>query len=206
MWPVDPEAGGTWIAVNDAGLAMTLLNGSWCEQTDLRQSTASRGTIIPQLIACRSIGSVVAAGASLVAAAFEPFTLVAVHHAQVAVIANVGTTVSHRTDSLSQPLFFTSSSLGSDLVLAPRRALFDAMLGASASPVVAQDAFHRHQWEGRSEISICMSRPDAATVSHTIIDVTEREVAMQYAAADSGSRFGHPFVSRLPRAAGRNLR
>ena len=73
---------------------------------------------------------------------------------------------------------FTSSGLGDHLVESPRRELFNEML-QNRSPSM-QDAFHRHQWADRPHLSVCMSRPDARTVSHTRIHVTPQRATMLY--------------------------
>jgi hypothetical protein len=86
------------------------------------------------------------------------------------------------TGCLTGPLLFTSSSLGDDLVLAPRRALFARMVEGQPSSRIfgAQAAFHRHQWRNRPAVSVVMTRPDAATVSRTAIDIDARIVTMRY--------------------------
>src|SRR5262249_38704791 len=58
IMPVDPDSDGTWIAVNDAGLAMVLLNrnpaGACVRPATLRPS---RGEIIPGLLRCDDLNS-----------------------------------------------------------------------------------------------------------------------------------------------------
>jgi len=87
IMPVDQSSGGTWIAVNDAGLCATLLN--WNRQRSAKWedglggqpvpdgvSPASRGEVIPHLL---SAGSVAEAAAMLEAwdmPRFMPFRLV----------------------------------------------------------------------------------------------------------------------------------
>src|SRR5206468_9651830 len=43
MMPIDPVSGGTWIAVNDAGLAMTLLNANFAQPVLRRASGSGAG-------------------------------------------------------------------------------------------------------------------------------------------------------------------
>src|SRR5262245_1155365 len=51
LMPIDPVSGGTWVAVTDAGIAITLLN-AYPKPRDPNAPTprVSRGTIIPRLI------------------------------------------------------------------------------------------------------------------------------------------------------------
>jgi hypothetical protein len=67
---------------------------------------------------------------------------------------------------------FTSSGLGDALVEGPRRRLFERLvLGAEDSWLDGQSRFHRHRWPGQPELSVWMERPDARTVSRSVIDV-----------------------------------
>jgi hypothetical protein len=45
---------------------------------------------------------------------------------------------------------------------------------------MGQRVFHRHAWPARPEISVLMSRPDAATVSRTVLDVSDGAIRMHY--------------------------
>jgi hypothetical protein len=188
VWPADPVSGGTWIAVNDCGVAMALLNRNPRINTSRDLQPRSRGTIIPQLIGRQSLESVLAAATGLTSTEFEPFTLLVLHGTQIAVLTSAGGRLSFRSRVLSQPLLFTSSSLGDHVVLQPRRALFEAMVKRSEHPLRGQAAFHRHRWKSRPEVSVCMSRADAATVSLAVIDVGAHEFSMCYTALGSDSR------------------
>jgi hypothetical protein len=190
VWPEDPLSGGTWIGANDAGLVMVLLNrtpGSRSLVADRigRAATPrqhSRGTIIPLLLGLDCLASVLNRAAALPAAEFEPFTLLVIKSSQIAVVRNTGARTIVRSGILSRPLMFTSSSLGDDLVERPRRELFARLVAAPAAPLPGQAAFHRHRWPGRPEISVCMRRRDAATVSRTLVDVDvfRPEVVLRY--------------------------
>jgi hypothetical protein len=82
--------------------------------------------------------------------------------------------------SLVQPVMFTSSSLGDAMVETARRLLFEQLVLDGDDWLQGQFQFHRHQWSRRPEISVQMSRGDAATVSRTTIDVTSRNIDVQY--------------------------
>jgi hypothetical protein len=85
-----------------------------------------------------------------------------------------------RSLDLSRPLFFTSSSLGDELAARWRAPLFATLVERGANRLEDQATFHRHRWNERPELSVLMNRSDAATVSITTIDVTDRRIHMRY--------------------------
>jgi hypothetical protein len=179
VWPLDPVSGGTWIAGNDAGLLLVLLNRHprACGKGPGRMS---RGIVIPALADLASVEEVVARAEELSSLDLAPFTLVVLRRRQVAVIRTGGRALSVRTGRLVRPLLFTSSSLGDHRVVAPRRELFRRLVGTSGAPLAGQQAFHRHVWATRPDISVRMSRADAATVSRTVVDVQGDRLQMRY--------------------------
>jgi hypothetical protein len=76
----------------------------------------------------------------------------------------------------------TSSGLGDELVANPRRRLFDEMISSSADWPQSQDAFHRHVWTGSERTSVWMTRPEAQTMSRTIVELGPAEMSMRYEA------------------------
>lgn len=180
MWPRDPTSGGTWIGANDRGIAMAVLNRNSGQPPMKAHATVSRGTIVPQLLRIRTVTSVMASAAALPAERFEPFTLLVLQGRALAVITNVNGRMTIATRRLSVPIVFTSSSLGDHFVDGPRRALFASLVEESEAPLAGQALFHRHCWPDRPEISVLMSRTDAATVSRTVLDVTDSTIAMRY--------------------------
>lgn len=180
-FPVDPLSGGTWIGLNDAGLALALLNSN----TDGNPATGprqSRGTIIPPLLACKTFEDLVERAHAIVAEDFAAFRLVAIHAGRIAVILGNGRDLSCRTDTINRPVVFTSSSLGDHVVAGPRRALFERMVlrRPANAWLGAQRLFHRHRWPSQPAISVQMTRPDGRTVSRTVIDLSSRNIALHY--------------------------
>jgi hypothetical protein len=172
-------SGGTWIGVNGDGLVVALLNRTAGPGVE-RLAPRSRGSIVPELLACRSIDRAMEASDALDRRAFERFALVMVQRSAVVVIAGDAARLSHDAFPLVTPVMFTSSSLGDALVEAPRRTLFEQLVLTSDDWLRGQFQFHRHQWTRRPEISIHMAREDAATVSRTTIDVTSRTIDLDY--------------------------
>jgi len=179
VMPIDPAGGGSWIGVNDAGVAAAVLNRHAGPPPEARSFT-SRGVIVRHALACESIGAAAAAARGLNANAFQPFRLVLVQHRRIALIVSDGRELASADAALEQPFMFTASSLGDVFVDAPRRRLFECLMNQSAGRRDRQLLFHRHQWTDKRDISVLMERDDAATVSRTVVDVTERGIALEY--------------------------
>lgn len=194
--PIDPVSDGTWIAVNDAGLTLTLLNvyqPMECDQSPSlpAQPTASatppdahqsRGTIIPSLLHLRDTGQVAAQFDNFFdPTRFAPFRLVAVDRNMVIDLHGDGSRVHLRSAVRNiAPLLFTSSGLGDQVVEGPRRALFTEFFTEESDGPSRQNAYHRHFWPDRRHISVCMSRETARTVSFTVVEVAAESVVMHY--------------------------
>jgi uncharacterized protein with NRDE domain len=88
LWPRDPESGGTWVGVNAAGIAMTILNRNPRDRRGASGALRSRGTIIPRLLRCDRLDAVLDEASRLAAFEFEPFTLVVVERGALAVVEN----------------------------------------------------------------------------------------------------------------------
>lgn len=181
LMPIDPGSGGTWVAVTDAGLALAILN---VNPPSLPQPAGadlprSRGLIIPALVGADDLDEAVWLACGLCPFDFRPFRLVLAMGREVAEVVWDGQRLVTRRQRCEGPLMFTSSGLGDHQVLAPRSALFAAVM-ARGEPTAQQAAFHRHSWPDRPHLSVCMRRTDACTVSLTTVDLTEQFVRMHY--------------------------
>lgn len=180
LLPIDPASGGTWIGVNEHGLALTLLNYNLPQPPTDRDR--SRGVVIPALLHARSVHQVIQGLAGLEQGRMMPFRLVACDGASVMLWRSTEPVERVRVDPWDgKPVMWTSSGLGDHLVEAPRRELFESWFGDDASAYTDQQlAFHRHQWPGREPLSVCMHRDDARTVSYTTIDRAPDRITMRY--------------------------
>lgn len=184
--PIDPLSRGTWIAVNDAGLALCLLNATVhgaqeSASTGRTRVVKSRGEIIPSLLDCETVEQAIAAADGLEARDFPPFRLIAASRTHIGVLASDQNCI--RVQQLRPfrgPFMATSSSLGDERVDLIRRELFAECLRESGSEVEAQHRFHSHQWPDRKHLSVLMARPDARTVSRTIVEIGIDCVRMVY--------------------------
>jgi hypothetical protein len=181
--PTDPLSGGTWLAVNDAGLVLAVLNGNPPDRDrNAPKPPRSRGEVIPSLLENDSLSTALGACGRLGYRDFAPFRLVLIGDGLVADVRWNGREPMVMSRLVGgAPQMFTSSGLGDHLVEGVRRELFDGMFASDpASWEAAQHAFHRHRWPGREHLSVNMSRDTARTVSHAVIDLGAVEAVLVY--------------------------
>jgi hypothetical protein len=187
--PVDPVSDGTWIGANDAGLIAVLMNvyvpAGPAEVQDIEPgnngSRLSRGRVIPQVLQAATIGGARILTDALAYARFEPFRLlIADRRELVEIVWSHGQSQSHLHGPIRNPLFFTSSGLGDAVVAEPRRRLFDELFCDADTWQASQEAFHRHEWPGNERVSVWMTRPEAMTVSRTVVELGAEFVHMRY--------------------------
>ncbi|MDZ4780280.1 MAG: NRDE family protein [Planctomycetia bacterium] len=175
--PRDRQAGGTWVGVNDAGLAMVLLNAPGAPPPH----PMTRGAVIPALLDAADFDEAVARAERFDTLSFAPFRLVILDRTRLAELAFRDWALALRQRiRIERPAMFTSSGLGDAEVAQPRNRLFAEMFLDSGDWFATQDAFHRHRWPWRADISVNMSRPEASTVSQTIVEITKEAVRMTY--------------------------
>ena len=202
--PVDPQSGGTWLAANDAGLVLALLNVTLDKPRPRPVGAGrSRGEVIPALLGCDSpAGAVGAVEQVLDYHDFAPFRLVLVGSGVAADVRWDGAQalVVNRLVG-GGPLLYTSSGLGDHVVEGVRRGLFDAAFaGPAAGWAAAQDRFHRSPLPGHEHLGVNMARADACTVSHAVVTVGDTGVEFTYHPDAPGSPAA-PTTLVLPLAA-----
>jgi hypothetical protein len=182
VYPIDPLSLGTWVGVNDTGLAVALLNRTQ-HGLELRDPRwLRRGGIVPRLLAeSDGVDAVTRTVGAITLDHFAPFTIVAVCRQQVVALSSDGHELSLQRAWLAAPMLFTSSSLGDERVEGERRRLFQECLGADFTGWLGGQArFHGHQWPDRPEISVRMERRGAATMSRSTIDVSRHRLRFRY--------------------------
>lgn len=187
--PVDPLSDGTWIAVSDAGLVFVLMNvnvkASKARLHEIGPAPArpilSRGTIIPFVLQAANLSEARVIVATMYHQPFAPFRLVIADRANFAeFVWAEGRGHASEPETIEQPLLFTSSGLGDDVVAVPRRRLFDECFASRREWRVSQDEFHRHSWMGNEHVSVWMTREDALTVSRTEVELGSDRLTMNY--------------------------
>jgi len=201
--PVDPTSGGTWVAVNDAGLALALLNvnSKNCPAATLA-APMSRGNIIPALLHADTPLLAAFSALTLDPSQYAPFRLVLVSRREAVEVHSDGTRIRLVWRlGLTSAQLFTSSGLGDQAVEGPRRQLFGEYFDRPGDRLALQDAFHRHRWPDRPHLSVCMERQDARTVSHTLVSLGPDRVTLNYH-PEAPDRPAEAVVLTLPIAVG----
>ena len=187
-FPVDPAGGGTWVAASESGLALALLNRHSIDSVDedvrAAATRVTRGEIIPRLLASTRLTGVGDQLQRLDPARYAPFQLVAIYGRGLLIATSNGRALSVTTNLLREPVMFTSSSLGDRDARRVRQPLFDSLVRRASHPVEGQRQFHDHQWPGCPSFSVRMRRPNARTVSRSIVVVHKRRTSFTYEALD----------------------
>jgi len=201
--PVDTTSGGTWVAVNDAGLALALLNVNGKKGSYATPAVPqSRGKIIPALLHADTPLSAAFSALTLDPTQYAPFRLLLVNRRGGVEVNSDGTRIRLVWRiGLSSPKLFTSSGLGDQVVEGPRRQLFGEFFDRPGDRLARQDVFHLHRWPDRPHLSVCMDRQDARTVSHTVVSLGPDRVTLTYH-PDAPDRPAEAVTLTLPIAVG----
>jgi uncharacterized protein with NRDE domain len=200
VMPLDPDSGGSWIAVNENGLVFTLLNANPPRQS--ATAGLSRGGLIPRLAGADSLSEALARVLDTGVERYRPFRLLMLDRSQLVECWIEDGRPRHRRAYLQDAMMRTSSSLGDAVVEGPRRTLFRRLFNRTAHAAAAQDAFHDHQWQGREHVSVRMERADASTVSRTTIEVSASFATVIYGSTsgDVCARVVLPLAASMPLA------
>lgn len=204
--PADGDFGGSWIAANEHGLTLCLLNGYEDEETRPREGTQppagerSRGLLLIDLIDCRAAAQARARlAASTDLPRYRSFTLLALDAAGAGVAARWAGGRLMLEDEPRAPM--TSSSFETAAVRAAREGLFRRTVAAAGESAGAElfAQFHRSHEPARGPYSVCMHRGDAATASFSRVRVRGGRIEFEY---QSGApcEGGTPVKIVLPRA------
>ena len=166
VWHPSEPTGGTWIGINERGIALALLNG---HQRPTDPGLASRGLIIPQLLAAGSLLEVHGLFAGLETRTFNPFRLIGVdpraEEIHEWIWDGVNTVVNRTAWKLAH---WFSSGFDEPRVVAARTAVARrAAKEADAGRLSWVRRLHASHEPRRGPYSICLHRSDAKTVSYT---------------------------------------
>lgn len=173
--PRDGEFGGSWISTNQFGLSLCLLN-AYPEGPPAGHEAGgsapyrSRGLLLFDLAACPSLDAASRQISSKNLPAYGPFTLLALEpgHPALVIDWNGKTLKADRCADHRIPL--TSSSVANAAAAAARtRDFFDRGAYARNADFATLLGFHASHEPTRGAHSACMHRPDAETVSLSMI-------------------------------------
>lgn len=197
LYPSEP-GGGTWIAVNDSGATLALIN--WYSiPKQLSQNTVSRGTVITSAATTQAPGQVTTALNQLPLARINPFRL-------IGIFPEAEEIIEWRWDLKKlkpiahpwQPQQWISSGFDEPSAQRIRSQTFQAARRHKSTDTLPwlRRLHHSHD-PVPGPFSTCMHRADATTVSYTEIVVAGQTATMQYhpgpPCADA-----HPTLNSLP--------
>lgn len=202
--PTDAEAGGTWIAVNEYGLTLCLLNRYSEGDARAAGEFKSRGLLLPGLMSLRDPAEVMRALALAGLAQFRPFTLLALTPgAPPAASGWTGSRLLAADEDGDSLMPLTSSSFDSTEVVRARTELFRRVAAGPANPPSEMlTRFHHSHDPAPGPLSVCMHRPDATTVSFSRVKVSSGSVEFHYQPGPPCAGARGVSVT-LPRSAGR---
>ena len=205
VYPSEPS-GGTWIGANQSGIVLSLLNWYAVDSRQLTAKQKSRGDLIPQLIFERELPGVTTR--------LRKFDLTGVHPFRLVGISQPERTVCEwRWDGqqLIELVFpwtrkhWFSSSL-SDVTAEMHRgaACAEAALTANPHDPLWVDSLHRSHGPASGPYSICVHRPDAATVSYTRVSFVTGSLTVGYVSGSPCEKTGFDCVEEIPAFVGTN--
>jgi hypothetical protein len=202
-YPSEPE-GGTWIAVNGRGGLLALLNWNLANPRIDMPKQKSRGELIPELIFQGDLRSAETALHRRSLGALLPFRLVGVDPQEEMVrewcwngesVVTLGFPWNRR--------HWFSSSLSDSAAEEQRRATCSA---ACASAKAADRDWlldlHRSHRPASGAYSLCVHRPDAATLSYTEVVYGSHQISMRYIEGSPCESTDFQHALEIPRSFG----
>lgn len=179
--PLDGDHGGSWIAVNQFGLSLCLLNRFDDSPGEIIRDYKSRGLLLHELIDCSNLKMVSDRVVDAKCLRFRPFTLVTLVAGQPSLLIDWTGSETITKNHAESHMPITSSSLREGNVVLERKGQFQEMVLERSR--VDEDLlfqFHRSHLPERGPASVCMHRPDARTVSMSTVIVTQKAIEFVY--------------------------
>lgn len=201
LHPTDPKAGGTWLAANDSGCVVALLNdySAPAQYSTKSKPSTSRGLLVKQIASESSLADCQDTITSWLKHFTIPaFTLLrwdsthSLHHWHWN-----GMTLTEQDDT---PPPLTSSSWQTSRVEEMRRAIYLNLrpdLFHEAERINAHLVFQNHQLPDDPRSSVCMSRPKTKTVSLTHVHLSHDKVTMHYYTRNDDQAFSAPVTTNM---------
>ncbi|QUJ69514.1 NRDE family protein (plasmid) [Photobacterium sp. GJ3] len=179
LMPIDPLGQGSWIAVNQYGLSLCLLNHYQGETPNSADS--SRGQIVRALAFCPDAASVMSQFSQLRLARFAPFTLLILAPSADTTAQDIPAVCWDGKQMLVCPVDapVTSSSVAFETVRQNRHETFAQLTSEHISPETLMQFHHSHAPD-HGFSSVCMHREHSQTVSLTQVLCNKNTVQMHY--------------------------
>jgi len=177
--PTDSDAGGTWIAVNQYGVTVCLLNHYQFEQIATYKNWISRGEIVRAFSVTTDVDAAERAFKKVDLDDYRAFRMFIIDH-QGRNVLFVWDGHSARIErNVSTPK--SSSSVDSKNVKSKRKKLFADLNLVESKQSKDYINYHASHLPNKSKDSVCMHREDAKTVSLSHVVVSSEGVSFAYA-------------------------
>lgn len=190
LMPIDPKGNGSWVAVNNVGITVALLN--FYQGRLPKGRLYSRGQIVKKAAACRSADEVEALIGGLPMHKYAPFSLLAFERHKPQGPKLIRWDGRSKTVGLGEsPLI--SSGFDFEGVVAKRLEQYKrvAEKGLTTSSL---HSFHSSHLPEKGAYSVCMHREDAETVSYTQVSVADT-IDMTYCPGAPCKVSSHDYLS-----------
>lgn len=177
--PTDSDAGGTWIAANQYGVTVCLLNHYQFEQIETYKNWTSRGEIVRQFAVTSNLSDAETIFNALDLDDYRAFRMFLIdQHGENRLCVWDGH-LARVERNVTTPK--SSSSVDAKHVKAMRRSLFEDMNLVDSKNADDYINYHSSHLPSRSKESVCMHRADANTVSFSHVSVSAQSVSFRYA-------------------------
>jgi hypothetical protein len=179
LFPRDSQAGGTWIALHEAGKAAVLLNGAFREHQPTPPYRKSRGLLFLDIVAKEDLAI---AWANTNMREIEPFTLILWEDDVLTECRWDGERKYQEILPNNKPRTWSSVTLYPNSVLDKREQWFQQWLQAHpCADTEAIQQYHLHGGDGDIENDLRMNRNNTMlTVSITCMELTEHTGTVHY--------------------------
>ena len=198
------EAGGrTWIAANDFGIALALLNTNDISVRDPKGPFTSRGTLIPQLIRSSHQDAIASQLFGMRLESLRPFRLVSISQIDPRIVEFSwnGVSLEIRVHHRRMHHWFSSSAGDAEAELRRSQIVSRALALPNAGTLPWIRALHASHDPSRSGFGICAHRADGGSVSYSeiVCGVSEIRFAYRASAPCERSNFESGFALSLAR-------
>ena len=177
--PTDTDAGGTWIAVNEFGFSICLLNHYQFEQIPTYKNWISRGEVVRQFVITSDLNNAESQFMNMDLNDYRAFRMFIIERSGQNRLFVWDGHQARVERNVTSPK--SSSSVDAKNVKEYRKKLFFDLNLAERKNTQSYLNYHSSHIPIKSKASVCMHRKDASTVSLSVIKANAESVSFAYA-------------------------
>lgn len=179
IMPKDPKGGGSWLAVNEYGLAVLLLNDYQGQLKPQSPQLISRGLLVREIAACKTLEQANEVARRVELSLSQPFQLCLLQGENSCFWHYDGRVTSLADKTLPQHIFSSGHKDALDII-AKRHAFMATHEVESEDQLIALHRSHEPNVSGLLRYAFCMHRDDACSQSLTYIRLESEKVTLKY--------------------------